>query len=397
MTECSPIEFLLPFLEVIQCEDLEGPITGLALSTVNKFLSYGLIDVDHHEAGVIVERLAQSVTHARFRGTNPANDEVVLMKIIMVLRTLILTPIGQLLTNETVREIMISCFRICFTKDFSELLRKTSEHTLVDAVQLLFSRLDYYREIKREEIRSRKGVWMNELFKGKKKKGRKKLLSQQKPPEDNPQANPQAIPEESIQQEEPVMVPNPNENPLEDDVIENASPDEVPVEGNQKSPEDTGNETEALIEKPEGEEGVKEETDNQPADNPREYNLAESFAVEEQKKDPQLLHSNSIMTEIDEDEDDLQQPYGLSSIIELLDFISSLINIHDPQNSDHIIKTGLSLITVALEVARDHILEIPELLEIVRVDLTKYLYQLLSCDKQSLGKIKGSALSSKKF
>ena len=105
MTECSPIEFLLPFLEVIQCEDLEGPITGLALSTVNKFLSYGLIDVDHHEAGVIVERLAQSVTHARFRGTNPANDEVVLMKIIMVLRTLILTPIGQLLTNETVRSV----------------------------------------------------------------------------------------------------------------------------------------------------------------------------------------------------------------------------------------------------------------------------------------------------
>ena len=275
---------------------------------------------------------------------------------------------------------MISCFRICFTKDFSELLRKTSEHTLVDAVQLLFSRLDYYREIKREEIRSRKGVWMNELFKGKKKKGRKKLLSQQKPPEET---NP--IPEESIQQEEPVMVPNPNEKPLEDDVIDSAPTDDAPIEGNDlKSAEE--NETEALIEKPEGEEvEMKEETD-QPAENPREYNLAESFAVEEQKKDPQLLHSNSVLTEIDEDEDDLQQPYGLSSIIELLDFISSLINIHDPQNSDHIIKTGLSLITVALEVARDHILEIPELLEIVRVDLTKYLYQLLSCDKQSLGK-----------
>ena len=274
---------------------------------------------------------------------------------------------------------MISCFRICFTKDFSELLRKTSEHTLVDAVQLLFSRLDYYREIKREEIRSRKGVWMNELFKGKKKKGRKKLLSQQKPPED-------PVPEESIQQEEPVMVPNPNENSqnLEDDVLENAPSEDVPPTVVEGSPEE--NETEALIEKPEGEEETKEDSENLPVENPREYNLAESFAVEEQKKDPQLLHSNSIMTDIDEDEDDLQQPYGLSSIIELLDFISSLINIHDPQNSDHIIKTGLSLITVALEVARDHILEIPELLDIVRVDLTKYLYQLLSCDKQSLGK-----------
>ena len=102
-------------MEVIQCEDLEGPITGLALSTVNKFLSYGLIDVDHHEAGVIVERLAQSVTHARFRGTNPANDEVVLMKIIMVLRTLILTPIGQLLTNETVRWVFKQAYCIYYS------------------------------------------------------------------------------------------------------------------------------------------------------------------------------------------------------------------------------------------------------------------------------------------
>ena len=80
-------------------------IWSLKTNSLKSYLSYGLIDVDHHEAGVIVERLAQSVTHARFRGTNPANDEVVLMKIIMVLRTLILTPIGQLLTNETVRSV----------------------------------------------------------------------------------------------------------------------------------------------------------------------------------------------------------------------------------------------------------------------------------------------------
>lgn len=39
----SPIEFLGPFLEVIRSEDTTGPITGLALTSVNKFLSYGLI------------------------------------------------------------------------------------------------------------------------------------------------------------------------------------------------------------------------------------------------------------------------------------------------------------------------------------------------------------------
>ena len=100
------------------------------------------------------------------------------MKIITVLRTLILTPIGTLLTNETVREIMISCFRICFTRDFSELLRKTSEHTLADSVQFLFSRLGHYQN-NRDVCPSKKDVWTNELFKGKKKRATRKSLKSQ--------------------------------------------------------------------------------------------------------------------------------------------------------------------------------------------------------------------------
>ena len=46
ITELQDIEpngFLSPFLEVIRSEDTTGPITGLALTSVNKFLSYGLV------------------------------------------------------------------------------------------------------------------------------------------------------------------------------------------------------------------------------------------------------------------------------------------------------------------------------------------------------------------
>lgn len=35
--------FLAPFLEVIRTADTTGPLTSLALASVNKFLSYGLI------------------------------------------------------------------------------------------------------------------------------------------------------------------------------------------------------------------------------------------------------------------------------------------------------------------------------------------------------------------
>lgn len=39
----DPIIYLAPFLEVIRSEDTTGPVTNIALSAVNKFLSYGLI------------------------------------------------------------------------------------------------------------------------------------------------------------------------------------------------------------------------------------------------------------------------------------------------------------------------------------------------------------------
>ena len=57
-------------------------MTALAINSVNKFLSYDLIDVTKPGVRVAVENLADAVTHARFVGTDSSSDEVVLMKII---------------------------------------------------------------------------------------------------------------------------------------------------------------------------------------------------------------------------------------------------------------------------------------------------------------------------
>ncbi|PVD38476.1 hypothetical protein C0Q70_01091 [Pomacea canaliculata] len=146
LDELEPNVFLSPFLDVIRSEDTTGPITGFALSSVNKFLSYNLIDPLCDTAGAAIENIADAVTHARFVGTDPSSDEVILMKILHVLRTLLLSPAGVLLTNESVCEIMQSCFRICFEMRLSELLRKSAENTLMDMVQLLFTRLPQFKE-----------------------------------------------------------------------------------------------------------------------------------------------------------------------------------------------------------------------------------------------------------
>lgn len=161
----DPNVFLAPFLEVIRSEETTGQITSLALSALNKFLSYGLIgktfnltpysllknfasslDPTHSTLATTVENIADAVTHARFVGSDQASDGVVLMKIVQVLRTLMLSPEGSALTNESVCEVMLSCFRICFEPRLNELLRRTAEHALKDIILLLFMRLPQFAE-----------------------------------------------------------------------------------------------------------------------------------------------------------------------------------------------------------------------------------------------------------
>lgn len=74
-----------PFLEVIKSEETSGPVTGMALTSVDKFISYNLIGINGETAANCVQQIADSITHARFVGTDSSNDEVVLMKILHVI------------------------------------------------------------------------------------------------------------------------------------------------------------------------------------------------------------------------------------------------------------------------------------------------------------------------
>ncbi|XP_046405240.1 Golgi-specific brefeldin A-resistance guanine nucleotide exchange factor 1 isoform X2 [Ischnura elegans] len=146
LMELEPNHFLGPFLEVIRSEETTGPVTCAALASVDKFISYGLIAPNSPSVAATVENIADAVIHARFVGTDPVHDSVVLMKILQLLRTLMLSPVGVMLSNESVTEILLSCFRFCFEDRLSELLRKTAEHCLKDMVQLLFLRLPSFSE-----------------------------------------------------------------------------------------------------------------------------------------------------------------------------------------------------------------------------------------------------------
>lgn len=87
LSDIDPNTFLAPFLEVIKSEETSGPVTGMALTSVDKFISYNLIALNGDTTPNCVQHIADSITHARFVGTDSSNDEVVLMKILHVLKS----------------------------------------------------------------------------------------------------------------------------------------------------------------------------------------------------------------------------------------------------------------------------------------------------------------------
>lgn len=132
--------FLVPFLDVIRSEDTSGPVTILALSALEKFILNDLVNESNGGTSA-AEAITDAVIHAHFVSTDSSSDELVLMKILQVLHRLFVSHMGALLSNETVCELMQSCFRMCFIDRANELLRKSAETALHDMVRLLFLRV----------------------------------------------------------------------------------------------------------------------------------------------------------------------------------------------------------------------------------------------------------------
>nr|XP_023659672.1 Golgi-specific brefeldin A-resistance guanine nucleotide exchange factor 1 isoform X2 [Paramormyrops kingsleyae] len=452
LPQVEPNVFLRPFLEVVRSEDTTGPITGLALTSVNKFLSYGLIDANHEGAAEAIENMADAVTHARFVGTDPASDEVVLMKILQVLRTLLLTPVGAHLTNESVCEIMQSCFRICFEMRLSELLRKSAEHTLVDMVQQLFSRLPQFKEeakgfvgtnmkkipscvLDKHDViwaeqpinssqsgleRAYNILWKNKRVQLKMRAGGMSESTKWKKQKRSPRP-PRHTARSSSGQSEPPQHTTLSNNlsggmlfveeqqsalPASDSAASSIS-SPVPDSGLDTSSKATSHEDLTDLEQSSstattpGTMAPPELPQPDPQCEGQQVERAQSASVESipevledrdsvaEQSDSASVHDMDYVnprgvrfTQPSQKDGVAPMPYGLPCLRELFRFLISLTNPHDRHNSDVMLHMGLQLLTVALEAA--YIAPYQSLLGLVKDELCRHLFQLLSMDRMNL-------------
>ncbi|EDV36206.1 uncharacterized protein Dana_GF12843, isoform A [Drosophila ananassae] len=377
--------FLAPFLEVIRTADTTGPLTSLALASVNKFLSYGLIDPTTPNLSDIVERIADAVTHARFMGTDQSSDSVTFMRVIEVLHTLIRSPEGAALSNDTMCDVMLSCFKICFESRLSEILRRSAEQSLKDMVLLFFMRLPQFAEERSDAVLQKRFTILDAASGAAQEKHKRKV----------PQAAVPAHPRKSSTAEEPPQTPQPSSNltvpghlkaPILATTPASPAGTILDMQGKITQTPTTTASAGAVSEETETTDTPAIQVEHADSELLAEGEPGEATSLLTEASSSEYINSVGVRFTQQSSEQDTASlsPYGLPFIRELFRFLTILCNPLDKQNTDSMMHTGLSLLTVAFEVAADNIGKYEGLLELVKDDLCRNLISLLSSERLSI-------------
>jgi brefeldin A-resistance guanine nucleotide exchange factor 1 len=142
---------LYPFLQIIQAKGTAAPVTVLALRAIQKFLAYGFIAPISPRFALAMQSLSAAITHCQFDISDPAQEEVVLLMILHLMEDMMSGPGGDILSDESVCDMMGRGLTICSRPRFSEVLRRTAEASMVRMVQIIFEDLKHLEEEAGEE------------------------------------------------------------------------------------------------------------------------------------------------------------------------------------------------------------------------------------------------------
>ena len=321
-----------------------------------RLLGYGLLSVTSPGIVTCVEDIASSVTHARFVGTDHSADEVVLWEILSVLKTLILGPVGHLLSNESVCELLNSCFRICFETRLSELLRNCTEDALLQMIALLFARLPYFTDdsssVGSKKLKMKTGA-QDSKAKSSLKKSYKSSETLNMGTSVDSEKSPLPI-KESVSKESLA----PETLPLDSASIDSG------IITNSNSPSENAHEELSKLE-------------DDKAD-PKSLNVQTNDASSASLNTLENTFVNTLGVKFTPtSEANEANPYGMACVREVLRFLVSLTSPTYDQNTPAMIATSLGLVTVALEVGGEHINKCPSLLQLVKDQLCRNLMLLV--------------------
>eukprot|EP01084_Bolivina_argentea_P120608 213797_1 len=143
LNEIDTVDYIQPFIAVVESTETTGAITGAALSSLHKFLLYGFMTMKSPRARDGIDLIVRGVGRYSFEETDPESDEVVLMKILELSALCLRCEVGSLLSETRCWELFQTCYGINCAENVSSLLSTTAGNTLAHIVLIVFSRARY--------------------------------------------------------------------------------------------------------------------------------------------------------------------------------------------------------------------------------------------------------------
>jgi golgi-specific brefeldin A-resistance guanine nucleotide exchange factor 1 len=123
--ETLPLSVLLaPFFAIVRSPLSTGPITSAALSALHNFFVCGLISANSVALESALVELSSTVSHCKFEASDSSGDEVVLLKIMIVIQDCMCgSSVGALLGDIEVCEMLETVLTTCCQMRLSGRLR----------------------------------------------------------------------------------------------------------------------------------------------------------------------------------------------------------------------------------------------------------------------------------
>lgn len=88
-----------------------------------------------------MQQLSSAITHCRFEASDSPADEIVLLRILKLMESMVSGQAGEVLGDESICEMMETGLSMCCQSRLSELLRRSAEIAMVSMCQVIFKRL----------------------------------------------------------------------------------------------------------------------------------------------------------------------------------------------------------------------------------------------------------------
>lgn len=332
---------------------------------MRKFLAYGFISPDSPRFPLAMQALSQAITHCQFDISDHAQEEVVLLMILNLMEDMLSGPGGDILSDESVCDMMGRGLTICSRPRYSEVLRQTAEATMVSMCQIIFEDLKHLEEEAGEEadaLDRQTNADMNSV----------KMVP------GAADAHPSPLPS-SATTSNPTTENLIKEQPTGNEMKEPA--EGVAEDGRNSSSSDSDDGSATT-----GSSGSAGETQPLKQSGGASVAIAPAAVGRPSTDTPtdDADQKSSVSNTEDSESVDLR-PYSLPSVRELFRVLVEFLNPNQrKQQPDTMIVMALRIIHVALEVAGPSIARHPALASVAQDRLCCYLFQLVRSDNMAI-------------